>query len=220
MEEKSLLGKDGYAICFNEWLLDDEIKNELRLLITISCLTAKNGVCFASNGYFANMFGETEISISRKIKKLIDKDYIRVEYEKRGCEVVSRKIRLTKMLTDDYQNCYSTINQNVKENNNNINNIKERNNINIISKEKSKKSYKFFTKPTIEDIKLYCEERGNKIDAEYFYDYYESKGWKVGKNAPMKDWKAAIRLWEKNNKEKETYSEPLIKEVREGVFQF
>ena len=47
----------------------------------------------------------------------------------------------------------------------------------------------------------YCLERKNKIDAEKFIDYYESNGWKVGRNS-MKDWKAAIRTWEQRNKEK------------------
>lgn len=54
-----------------------------------------------------------------------------------------------------------------------------------------------FTKPTIEEVQAYCRERGNSVDANRFVDYYEANGWKVGKN-PMKDWRAAIRTWEKN----------------------
>jgi len=73
-----------------------------------------------------------------------------------------------------------------------LNNIKENNNINIITKEK-------FKKPTLEEVKDYCRERNNEIDAETFIDFYESKGWKVGKT-PMKDWKAAIRNWERSNR--------------------
>lgn len=65
-----------------------------------------------------------------------------------------------------------------------------------IEKEKKGKA-KRFTKPTLEEIKAYCLERGNNVDAERFYDYYEANGWKVGKNA-MKDWKAAVRTWERN----------------------
>lgn len=57
---------------------------------------------------------------------------------------------------------------------------------------------KRFKKPTIEEIQAYCDKRNNGIDAERFYDYYESKGWKVGKT-PMKDWKASVRTWERNN---------------------
>ena len=57
---------------------------------------------------------------------------------------------------------------------------------------------KRFEKPTLSQITQYCLERNNNVNAEQFYDYYESNGWKVGKNA-MKDWKAAVRTWEKNN---------------------
>lgn len=55
-----------------------------------------------------------------------------------------------------------------------------------------------FVKPTVEQIKAYCQERNNNIDPQYFFDYYEGKGWLIGKT-PMKDWKAAVRTWEKNN---------------------
>ena len=56
---------------------------------------------------------------------------------------------------------------------------------------------KRFEKPSISDIKQYCMERNNNIDASQFFDYYESNGWKVGKNS-MKDWKAAVRTWERS----------------------
>lgn len=54
-----------------------------------------------------------------------------------------------------------------------------------------------FTKPTIEEINSYCKERKNNVDPDRFYNFYESKGWYVGKNK-MKDWKACVRTWEKN----------------------
>lgn len=57
---------------------------------------------------------------------------------------------------------------------------------------------KRFMKPTVEDIRSYCTERGNAVDARRFYDFYEAKGWLIGKN-PMKDWKAAVRTWEQRN---------------------
>ena len=57
-----------------------------------------------------------------------------------------------------------------------------------------------FTPPTNEDVYLYMVEKGmnNKQEAEKFFDYYSSKGWLVGK-AKMKDWKASVRNWIKNN---------------------
>ena len=56
---------------------------------------------------------------------------------------------------------------------------------------------KRFEKPTISDIEQYCIERNNNVNAEQFFDYYESNGWRVGKNS-MKDWKAAVRTWERS----------------------
>lgn len=63
---------------------------------------------------------------------------------------------------------------------------------------KSPTKAKRFVKPTLSEIEQYCIERNNNVDAQHFYDHYESNGWKVGKNS-MKDWKAAVRTWEKNN---------------------
>lgn len=57
-----------------------------------------------------------------------------------------------------------------------------------------------FQKPTIAEIDAYCCERGNTIDAEEFFNFYESKGWVIGKS-PMKDWKACIRTWERNKRQ-------------------
>ena len=68
---------------------------------------------------------------------------------------------------------------------------------------------KRFVTPTLEEVQAYCSERKNSVDPQHFIDYYSSNGWKVGKN-PMKDWKAAVRTWEKNgynkpqNEEKKT----------------
>ena len=72
---------------------------------------------------------------------------------------------------------------------------------------KAKVKAKRFVKPTIEEVADYCEERSNNVDAEKFYDYYSSNGWKVGKNA-MKDWKASVRTWEKNTTQSEKVSQP------------
>ena len=53
-----------------------------------------------------------------------------------------------------------------------------------------------FTPPTLDDVLAYIRERGSDVDPQRFLDFYASKGWMVGKN-PMKDWKAAVRTWEK-----------------------
>lgn len=58
-----------------------------------------------------------------------------------------------------------------------------------------------FTPPSLDEVKAYCQERGNTVDAQRWLDYYTSNGWMVGKNH-MKDWKAAVRTWERGNNQK------------------
>lgn len=57
-----------------------------------------------------------------------------------------------------------------------------------------------FIPPNVEEVEQYCIERSNNIDAQSFIDFYESKGWMIGKNK-MKDWKAAVRTWERSRKQ-------------------
>ena len=56
-----------------------------------------------------------------------------------------------------------------------------------------------FSPPTLEEVRDYCIERRNNVDPQRFMDYYTSNGWRVGKN-PMRDWKAAVRNWERGDK--------------------
>ena len=74
---------------------------------------------------------------------------------------------------------------------------------------------KRFKKPTLEEIIAYCKERNNNVDPQRFYDFYESKGWRVG-NQPMKDWKACVRTWEgRDNPPKGSKVAPASKYDRE-----
>ena len=92
----------------------------------------------------------------------------------------------------------SNIDSNAKNNEEIEIDIRDRDKSIDIDKENNKR--KNFIKPTLEEVNQYCIERKNNIDPENFIDYYNSNGWKVGKNQ-MKDWKAAIRTWERRNKE-------------------
>jgi len=76
----------------------------------------------------------------------------------------------------------------------NVNDIKKKDT--NVSKEKA-----HFVPPTLENVSGYCREKGLEVDAQHFIDYYESVGWKVGKTQkPMKDWKAALRNWARQDK--------------------
>ena len=65
--------------------------------------------------------------------------------------------------------------------------------------DKSQPTRTHFTPPTLEEVKAYCIERNNNIDAEYFIDFQEARGWVLSNGKKMKDWKATIRTWERNN---------------------
>ena len=79
-------------------------------------------------------------------------------------------------------------------------------------KESTKETAKRFTPPTIDEIRQYCTERGNGIDPEYFFTYYENRDWKLSNGRKMKDWKLAVVTWEKNGFSK-TRSAPPVKTV-------
>lgn len=61
-----------------------------------------------------------------------------------------------------------------------------------LSRGKSKR----FSPPSVEEVRAYCQERGNGIDPEAFVDFYAARGWKYGAGRPIVDWKAAVRTWE------------------------
>jgi hypothetical protein len=68
----------------------------------------------------------------------------------------------------------------------------KKDNLTVIQKKQN------FQKPTFEEVQAYCQERNNGVDVKRWYDYYTANGWKVGKN-PMKDWRAAVRTWERGS---------------------
>ena len=82
-----------------------------------------------------------------------------------------------------------------------INNLKSIKSTTINNNNKIKTKNKYFKNPKVSEIEDYCKERNNNIDPETFFDYYESKDWFVGKSK-MKDWKAALRNWERRDKQK------------------
>ena len=73
---------------------------------------------------------------------------------------------------------------------------------------KKREARKRFSPPSAAEVREYCRERENAVDAESFVDFYAAKGWKVG-NAPMKDWKAAVRTWEKRESRAAPRAKPI-----------
>ena len=92
--------------------------------------------------------------------------------------------------------------------------IKEKKEIKEKKKDLPETKERVFKKPSVEEISSYCQERNNNINPEQFYDYYEANGWKINRN-PMKDWKATVRNWERNEfnrKSVDNFGLPIIEE--------
>ena len=182
-----------YAIISAEVRYDKNLTANAKLLYAeITALLNMNGECFATNKYFSNLYGKSVVTISKWIGELISNGYISSYYiYKEGTKEIDRRY-LSVLKGGIKENDKGGIKEKFKDNNTSINN-----NI-TYSNNKGR-----FKKPTVNEIADYCIERKNNIDAETFYDFYESKDWRVGKNK-MKDWKASIRTWEKrqsnNNK--------------------
>ena len=63
-----------------------------------------------------------------------------------------------------------------------------------------RKKRNIFIPPTVDEVRAYCQERGNTINAEQFVDYYEARGWELKPGQKMKDWRASVRTWESNQR--------------------
>jgi hypothetical protein len=162
--------------------------NAKLLYAEITALCNMNGKCTASTKYFSTIYEVSRISIQKWLKILEDKNYIkRVNIYKQGSKEIETRI-ITLVNDSSKEKLTNNTNTKVYNNNNTTYNNKER-----------------FKKPDLLDIKNYCLERKNNIDAEAFIDFYDSKNWKIGKNK-MKDWRAAIRTWERRDNKKPNMS--------------
>lgn len=73
-----------------------------------------------------------------------------------------------------------------------------------------------FTPPTIEQVRAYCLERGNAVDPQRFVDYYSANGWIQGKGKAIKDWKAAVRLWEQRDRKPQQQTSSTLANARKN----
>jgi len=95
-----------------------------------------------------------------------------------------------------------------------LNNLSATNLTSINKNKEIRINNKLFIKPTISEVEIYCTERNNTIDAESFINFYDSKGWMVGKNK-MKDWMACIRTWEMRDKKNPKKTSKIDSQINE-----
>ena len=172
-----------YAVIPAEVRYSKKLTPNAKLLYAeITALCNMNGKCTASTDYFCKLYEVSRVSIQKWLKILEETKHIkRVNIYKQGSkEILTRVITLVNSPSKEKLTDNITIN-----------------NINLTDSNKKK----LFKKPTIDEVKNYCILRKNNIDAESFFDFYESKGWNIGKDK-MKDWKAAVRTWERREEKK------------------
>ena len=163
--------------------------NEKILLMEIDSFTAKDRECYISNEYIAELLGISVSWASKCLSHLLELGLVRVvkfDGRKRYVEsTIQFKADLNESSMQDGTKVQHTDNNEY---------------ININNNSLYKKGSSRFQKPTIEEIRQYCLEKGYNVDAEQFFNFYESKGWLVGKS-PMKNWRAAVSTWNKREKE-------------------
>ena len=163
--------------------------NEKILLMEIDSFTAKDRECYISNEYIAELLGVSVSWASKCLSHLLELGLVRVvkfDGRKRYVEsTIQFKADLNESsMQDGIKVPHTDNNEYININNNSL----------------YKKGSSRFQKPTIEEIRQYCLEKGYNVDAEQFFNFYESKGWVVGKS-PMKNWRAAVSTWNKREKE-------------------
>lgn len=185
--------RNKYTTIPNSVINDKELTDgDYRLLIYLYSLPNKWKI---NQGYLATQMNCNRRNISSKLQRIKKAGYLEIIKSEEDSSdyiyLLKEKGTSVNDVSVDDVSVNDVLVDDVYINTNIINTKKINTNINS-KKEKS------FTKPTLEDLTNYCNERNNNVNPQQFLDYYESNGWKVGRNS-MKDWKATVRTWERNN---------------------
>lgn len=187
--ENPIVCKDADHLAVWTYLLLKATHRERDSIFKGERITLKPGQLIAGRKSIASFLKINEIKVQRILKLLENEHQIEQQTSNRnrlitilnwglyqGNEQQDEQQMNNKRTTDEQQmNTY----KNIKKDKNNKKNI-----------------YAHFTPPTLEEVISYCKERNNSVDPQKWYDFYESKGWMIGKNK-MKNWKAAVRTWER-----------------------
>ena len=194
--------KENSYICIQAFMVNDlHLKGNELLIYAIIWGFSQDGESefTGSLQYLADWTCSTKQGVMKALQNLCERQLIlkNVEYKNniRFCTYKTTVLNKVEQSMQQSLMGYATeFNGGIKQSlPNNINNILD-NNINYSCSTQQQP----FQKPTIKEIADYCAERKNKIDPAYFFDYYETKGCKVGKYK-MTDWKSCIRNWERKD---------------------
>jgi len=191
--DNPIICKDSDHFAVWNYLLLKATHTEIDVVFNGSKITLQKGQLITGRRVIAEKFNISESKVQRVLKSLKIEQQIEQQTTPRN--------RLISILNwDKYQDSEQQIEQQVNNKrttseqqvntNKNVKNVENEKNV--------KKEVKVFVTPTSQEVKDYCKERDNAVDSEKFVDFYSAKGWMIGKNK-VKDWKACVRTWEKNN---------------------
>ena len=188
--------------------VDDPRLNDgaVLLLAEIMALANNTGYCYASNAYLRQKRRVSQSTLTNQLGMLKQCGYVKVEIIKNADGSVKERriypycLDFTPYTEKPGEVCQNLgippavnlalpLPENWQENNISMNNISKNN------RERVRES----RPESVEAVRAYCQERNNGVDPEAFWDYYEANGWKQGGKAPIKDWKACVRTWERKN---------------------
>lgn len=179
--------KDKYTVIDNTVFFDYSLSFKAKGLLC-QMLSLPDGWSFSVEGL--SMFSSDGITVVRTaLIELEEHKYLRriqmrtAEGKMAGVDYVVSETPMTDEPISENPISDNTTQLNTKESNTN---------------KSTTKSNKRFKPPSRQEVQEYINEKGYSVDAERFIDYYTANGWRVGKN-PMKDWKATVRNWERNN---------------------
>lgn len=213
-----------YAVIPGEVRYDKDLRpNEKLLFAEITALATKEGFCWATNSYFAGLFGVSTRVITTWISHLKKKGYIKVNTTRNENRVLERKIFVGMELNfQGYgikvpggteqkfqggieQNFQGGTEQKFQENNTVMNNT----NIN------NTKNNRVVSPPSLEDVKAYVKEKRLNVDPQKFFDYYEEGDWHDAKGNKVRNWKQKLITWDKHTEKPKEQDYKDIGVVRE-----
>lgn len=190
-----------------DWMLslDLDVYETIILAVIYGFSQDGDSTFSGSQNYLARKAKCTRRKVAMVLPKLVEKGLIiKTDKEVRGVRLCEYKVSpvFTGCECHSQGGCEQDSHNNIE--NKNIDSI-------YIKRGRAK-----FVKPTFEEVAAYCRERGNAIDPEAFIAHYDSNGWMVGKN-PMRDWRAAVRTWEKRENDSPRRKSPMTRS--ESVFE-
>ncbi|MDG1314126.1 MAG: helix-turn-helix domain-containing protein [Flavobacteriaceae bacterium] len=179
----------------------------------ITALCYKEGYCWSTNEYFAKLYGiKNPKTAGVWVNQLRKRGHIRVvmEYAPNSKRLIKRRLYLTgnpTAMPADTPPLNNVDPTHLLEDTPPPNNgepphqkVEDNNTVNNTFNNTTNKGTRF-TPPSVDEVTDYCNQRNNLVDAQTFVNFYQAKGWMVGKNK-MKDWKASVRTWETNQKQR------------------